>query len=319
MADRLTKGAIAVIFEGRIPKGPVALQLLDIYHIRDVPDDRYRLYVSDGQWTSSEVWLKITLNGMVTSGEITQYCIIEISQCALNENKSCMLIHGLRVLESGAAVGKKLGDPNFYYFNNVDMSPEARKVAKSVHQPPIPLTRGVLPDIFNGCIDIPVCLVLQVLSVTCYACEKPMRFRLTVSDGQWSNGSNISVMLDIRLNEMAVSKDIYPKCIIKFKRFTCGLLPIDAKVESFIEIIDLVVLQSSDDVGHIIGDPQDFNLDKRVKDTNTNAADAKPQYQPLPSLAQHHWVKAFKKRGIYIKEAKHGTEKHIWHNETKYE
>ena len=64
------------------------------------------------------------------------------------------------------------------------------------------------------------------------------------------------------------------------------------------------------------------NLSKRNAVGSTETAN--PGCQNVAVSAQHntsnalcstpYWLKTFKKRGVYIKEATHGTNKHIYHN-----
>jgi len=113
MASQLTKGAIAQIIEGGTPEGPV-LQILSMKRIPSGTQERHRLLVSDGQWSSSFAMLATQLNGKVASGEISQNCIIKMNRFVCNtvqDNKKVLIILDLSVLQTGAEVGQRIGDP----------------------------------------------------------------------------------------------------------------------------------------------------------------------------------------------------------------
>merc|ERR1712106_861366 len=76
--------------------------------------ERHRLLVSDGQWSSSFAMLATQLNGKVASGEISQNCIIKMNRFVCNtvqDNKKVLIILDLSVLQTGAEVGQRIGDP----------------------------------------------------------------------------------------------------------------------------------------------------------------------------------------------------------------
>lgn len=137
MAQQLTRGAIAEIIEGGTPEGPV-LQILSMKRIPSGTQERHRLLVSDGQWSSSFAMLATQLNGKVASGEISQNCVIQMNRFVCNtvqDNKKVLIILDLTVLQTGADVGQRIGDPQPFDMNKKNTAPAAQP-AKPAYQPP---------------------------------------------------------------------------------------------------------------------------------------------------------------------------------------
>ncbi|XP_068206149.1 replication protein A 70 kDa DNA-binding subunit isoform X2 [Palaemon carinicauda] len=112
----LTTGAIADIIEGRQPEGP-CLQVLSMKKIPSGEQERYRLLVSDGQWSSSFAMLATQLNELVSSGQVSNNCIFKMNRYICNtvqESKKILIILDLDVIKSGEEVGRKVGEPVNY-------------------------------------------------------------------------------------------------------------------------------------------------------------------------------------------------------------
>lgn len=112
MAD-LSRGSIPDIIEGKQPDDPV-LQILSMKKIPSGVQERYRLLVSDGQWSSSFAMLATQLNSLVSNGEITNNCIIRMKRYICNtvqDNKKVLIILDLEMLKTGEEVGQKIGEP----------------------------------------------------------------------------------------------------------------------------------------------------------------------------------------------------------------
>lgn len=136
MAHQLTRGAIPQIIEGGTPDSPV-LQILSMKRIPSGTQERHRLLVSDGQWSSSFAMLATQLNGKVASGEISQNCIIQMNRFVCNtvqDSKKVLIILDLTVLQSGSDVGQRIGDPQPFDMNKKTASP-APQPAKPAYQP----------------------------------------------------------------------------------------------------------------------------------------------------------------------------------------
>ncbi|XP_045135026.1 replication protein A 70 kDa DNA-binding subunit-like [Portunus trituberculatus] len=117
--ESLSTGVIADIVNGGHPEKPV-VQILTMKRIPSGSQERWRLLLSDGKWSSSFAMLATQLNPKVDSGDITNNCIIRMDRYVCNtvqENKKVLIILDLSVTMTGAEVGKKLGSPVNYDSN----------------------------------------------------------------------------------------------------------------------------------------------------------------------------------------------------------
>lgn len=114
----LTGGALKAIMNNEEVKDPV-MQVLGSRKIAaSGADERYRLLVSDGQNHNSFALLASQLNGMVSSGELSDFAIIQIKRHIISNvtdrsksNKQVLLLLDISVLVKGSDVGLKIGDP----------------------------------------------------------------------------------------------------------------------------------------------------------------------------------------------------------------
>lgn len=114
----LTKGALKSIMSNEDVKDPV-MQVLGVRKITAAgANERYRLLISDGHNVNSFAMLATQLNSMVTSGELTEFCILKIKRHIISNltdrskgSKQVMILIDLVVLVSGDEVGIKIGDP----------------------------------------------------------------------------------------------------------------------------------------------------------------------------------------------------------------
>lgn len=130
----LSTGVIADIIEGAHPENPV-LQILTMKRIPSGAQERYRLLVSDGQWSSSFAMLATQLNSKVATGEISNNCIIQMNRYVCNtvqDNKKVLIILDLTVQQSGEDVGIKLGEP-------VSYDPNKSRAQQQPQQPSRPM------------------------------------------------------------------------------------------------------------------------------------------------------------------------------------
>ena len=76
-------------------------------------NDRYRVFINDGQYSNSFSMLATQLNERVTNGEIEQFTIVRLNNYVCNDlnGKKVIIITDLDILEKGKNVGKKIGDP----------------------------------------------------------------------------------------------------------------------------------------------------------------------------------------------------------------
>ncbi|XP_042219304.1 replication protein A 70 kDa DNA-binding subunit-like isoform X2 [Homarus americanus] len=112
----LCTGVIADIIEGAHPENPI-LQVLSMKRLPTESEERYRLLVSDGEWSSNFAMYARHPNSKVTKEEITKNCIIQMNRYVcetVQENKKVLIILELKLERTGEDVGLKLGDPVNY-------------------------------------------------------------------------------------------------------------------------------------------------------------------------------------------------------------
>ncbi|XP_069686364.1 replication protein A 70 kDa DNA-binding subunit isoform X2 [Periplaneta americana] len=119
MSYQLSEGSLAVILAGGNVEDPV-MQILGHKKIAgtSASSDRFRLLVSDGKHLNSFAMLATQLNDKVTSGELCDFTVIQITRYitsmvsnADRGDKRVMVILGVKVLAMGTEVGFKIGDP----------------------------------------------------------------------------------------------------------------------------------------------------------------------------------------------------------------
>ncbi|XP_042217254.1 replication protein A 70 kDa DNA-binding subunit-like [Homarus americanus] len=101
--------------------------------------ERYRLLVSDGEWSSSFAMLATHLNCKVTEGVITNNCIIQMNRYVCNTvqgNKKVLIILEMKLERTGEEVGLKLGDPVNYDPNK--SRPQQQPMQQQRSQPHLP-------------------------------------------------------------------------------------------------------------------------------------------------------------------------------------
>lgn len=114
----LTKGALKSIMNNEDVKDPV-MQVLGVRKITAAgANERYRLLISDGHNLNSFAMLATQLNGMVSSGELNEFSILQIKRHIISNltdrskgSKQVMILIDLAVVVAGDIVGSKIGDP----------------------------------------------------------------------------------------------------------------------------------------------------------------------------------------------------------------
>jgi len=144
----LTKGALKSIMNNEDVKDPV-MQVLGVRKITAAgANERYRLLISDGHNLNSFAMLATQLNGMVSSGEINEFSILQIKRHIISSltdrskgSKQVMILIDLAVIVPGDVVGSKIGDPKPIIDNSgqlvengasasVDSTPQSNSLAK---------------------------------------------------------------------------------------------------------------------------------------------------------------------------------------------
>ena len=109
----LTTGALARICDGQEVADPV-LQVLGHKPIH-FGVTRYRLLLSDGQYSNSFSMMASQLNNLIHENQLSQYSIIRVKKHVCNTtddlSKKVLVILELEVLKPGSEVGKRLGSP----------------------------------------------------------------------------------------------------------------------------------------------------------------------------------------------------------------
>ncbi|XP_055851551.1 replication protein A 70 kDa DNA-binding subunit [Episyrphus balteatus] len=113
----LSTGCMEMIMTGGDCEKPV-LQILGTKKISGGDNERYRLLVSDGKYLNSFAMLATQLNDLYKEGNLVEYTIIRVDRyitSMVNKSdkvdKRVLIILELTVLNHGAEVGKKIGNP----------------------------------------------------------------------------------------------------------------------------------------------------------------------------------------------------------------
>lgn len=114
----LSKGSLKSIMNNEDVKDPV-MQVLGVRKITAAgANERYRLLISDGHNLNSFAMLATQLNSMVSSGELTEFSILQIKRHIISNltdrskgSKQVMILIDLVVIVPGEVVGSKIGDP----------------------------------------------------------------------------------------------------------------------------------------------------------------------------------------------------------------
>ncbi|XP_066965221.1 uncharacterized protein [Macrobrachium rosenbergii] len=241
--DGLTKNAIVEIFEGRHPEEPC----LQIMAMKKVPipsygKDMYCLAVSDGQRASSFAMLATQLNGLVESGEIDIDCIIKLNRytCDMGQkSKKILIISDLDVVKPGEYVRRA-----------------QRSQGKMVG-----LTQNAIAEFHEG--RRPEKPYLQILAVKKIPVpnDGKDRYRLLVSDGQWSSSF---AMVFPDLGVLVESGEVDINCIIRLNRYACETV----EERKILMITDLDVVKSGVEVGGKIGEPVRYDPAKNMGASN---------------------------------------------------
>ena len=103
-------------------KDPI-LQVLGYKAIPDSAPPRYRLHLSDGQFSTSNTILATNLNHLISDKRMEKYSIVQVSKLVCNEvntqpSKLVLILLEVVVLTPGAKVGGRFGNPVQLEFDN---------------------------------------------------------------------------------------------------------------------------------------------------------------------------------------------------------
>jgi len=141
----LTQGALAKICSGGEVSDPV-MQVLGYKKIAGSGTERYRILLSDGQYSNSFSMLATQLNHMIHDKQLEQFTIVKINKFICNQvagqTKRVMILLELSVVTPGDQVGEKIGNPQAMgdgKVQNQNQNPNAGGAPKRPSdQPPAP-------------------------------------------------------------------------------------------------------------------------------------------------------------------------------------
>ena len=102
-------------------KDPI-LQVLGYKAIPDSDPPRYRLHLSDGQFSTSNTILATNLNHLISDNHMEKYSIVQVSKLVCNRvdtqpSKLVLILLEVVVLTPGAKVGGRFGNPKKLEFD----------------------------------------------------------------------------------------------------------------------------------------------------------------------------------------------------------
>merc|ERR1719347_708125 len=111
---QLSSGSLAKICQGLDVSDPV-LQVLGHKPIQGSGQERYRLLLSDGQFSNSFSMLATQLNPLIHDNSLAPFTIIKLKKHICNQvgqqTKKVVVILEVEILTPGSEVGSKLGNP----------------------------------------------------------------------------------------------------------------------------------------------------------------------------------------------------------------
>eukprot|EP00090_Calanus_glacialis_P036968 TRINITY_DN6328_c0_g1_i1.p1 TRINITY_DN6328_c0_g1~~TRINITY_DN6328_c0_g1_i1.p1 ORF type:complete len:623 (-),score=183.87 TRINITY_DN6328_c0_g1_i1:129-1997(-) len=114
MSIQLTNGALAQICQGEEVTEPL-LQVLGHKAIQGGGQERFRLLLSDGQFTNSFSMLATQFNNLVHEKKLEMFTVIRVKKQLCNQvpgqSKRVVIILDLEVVAPGNQVNKKIGNP----------------------------------------------------------------------------------------------------------------------------------------------------------------------------------------------------------------
>ncbi|KAE9529604.1 hypothetical protein AGLY_011700 [Aphis glycines] len=196
----LTKGALKSIMNNENIKDPI-MQVLGVRKITAAgANERYRLLISDGYNLNSFAMLATQLNGMVSSGEINEFSILQIKRHIISNltdrskgSKQVMILIDLAVIVSGDLVGSKIGDPKPIIDNSgqVVENGTSASVDSTPQSNALPTPRSVHSSVIDNGLqkDIDVSNIHPINSLSPYQNKWTIRARVVnkASIRTWNN------------------------------------------------------------------------------------------------------------------------------------
>ena len=118
-------------------KDPI-LQVLGYKAIPDSDPTRYRLHLSDGQFSTSNTILATNLNHLISDNHMEKYSIVQVSKLVCHEvntkpSKLVLILLEVVVLTPGAKVNGRFGNPVQLEFND-EFCPEPGNACRHCNQ-----------------------------------------------------------------------------------------------------------------------------------------------------------------------------------------
>jgi len=113
-ASLLSKGAVYAMCNGQSPS-PAAptLQILGLKKVSSSGSDKYRAYISDGQYANSFSMLATQMNEKVKDGGLETFALFKLNNFTCNnmQGKKVIIMLDVDVVKPAAEVGARLGEP----------------------------------------------------------------------------------------------------------------------------------------------------------------------------------------------------------------
>ena len=118
----LSIGALKKIHQGVDISDPI-LQVLGYKAIPGSDPPRFRLHLSDGQFSTSDTILATNLNHLISDQRLDKFSIVQVTKLVCNKvptqpNKLVIILLEVVVITPGAQVGGKIGNPVKLEFDN---------------------------------------------------------------------------------------------------------------------------------------------------------------------------------------------------------
>ena len=110
-------------------KDPI-LQVLGYKAIPDSDPTRYRLHISDEQFSTSNKILATNLNHLISDNHMEKYSIVQVSKLVCNRvntqpSKLVIILLEMEVLTPGEKIGGRFGNPKQLKFDEFYPAPES--------------------------------------------------------------------------------------------------------------------------------------------------------------------------------------------------
>ena len=133
----LSIGALKKIHQG-IDDDDHILQVLGHKAIPGSDPPRYRLHLSDGQFSTSNTILATNLNYLISDNHMEKYSIVQVAKMVCNRvntppNKLVIILLEVVVLTPGAKVNGRFGNPVQLEFND-EFYPEPGNACRHCNQ-----------------------------------------------------------------------------------------------------------------------------------------------------------------------------------------